>query len=68
MCQCDGMADVADSKSAGSDTVPVQVRPLAPAYVTKYLRVLRSAMRRVAARRESGGVLNVGKEDGLLNR
>lgn len=30
MCRCDGMVDVADSKSAGSDTVWVQVPPSAP--------------------------------------
>lgn len=28
--RCDEMADVADLKSAGSDTMPVRVRPAAP--------------------------------------
>ena len=30
MCRCDGMVDVADSKSAGGDTVWVRVPPPAP--------------------------------------
>ena len=31
MCRCDGMVDVADSKSAGGDSVWVRVPPPAPA-------------------------------------
>ena len=30
MCRCDGMVDVADSKSAAGDSVPVRVRSPAP--------------------------------------
>ena len=30
MCRCDGMVDVADSKSAGGDSVWVRVPPPAP--------------------------------------
>ena len=30
MCRCDGMVDVADSKSADGDIVPVRVRSPAP--------------------------------------
>ena len=34
MCRCDGMADVTDSKSVGSDTVWVRVPPPAPSSET----------------------------------
>ena len=38
MCRCDGMVDVADSKSAGGDTVWVRVPPPAPLEKTGVLR------------------------------
>ena len=38
MCRCDGMVDVADSKSAGGDTVWVRVPPPAPLETTGFLR------------------------------
>ena len=34
MCRCDGMVDVADSKSAGGDSVWVRVTPPAPSSET----------------------------------
>ena len=38
MCRCDGMVDVADSKSAGGDSVWVRVPPPAPLEKTGVLR------------------------------
>ena len=36
MCRCDGMVDVADSKSAGGDSVWVRVPPPAPLENTEF--------------------------------
>ena len=38
MCRCDGMVDVADSKSAGGNSVRVRVPPPAPLDMTGFLR------------------------------
>lgn len=38
MCRCDGMVDVADSKSAGGNSVWVRVPPPAPLEKTGVLR------------------------------
>ena len=38
MCRCDGMVDVADSKSAGGDSVWVRVPPPAPPEMTGFFR------------------------------
>lgn len=42
MCRCDGMVDVADSKSAGGDTVWVRVPPLAPVENTQVFHELKT--------------------------
>ena len=38
-CKCGGMVDAADSKSAGSNTMWVQVPSLAPIYILKLLLI-----------------------------